>query len=126
VVSEGVESGSRPMVASGGLVGSSGEGFESPLINGPALHALAVNRKENKMSTAAVIFQQYFGSEAGRQRMEDAWLQFPDHKNGGGDLTNAADYVMEGMALRYADEYGHVWESIEAELRPMVESGLSK
>ena len=68
------------------------------------------------------IYHEYFDSELGRQRMEDAWLQFPEHRSGEGDMVNAADFVIEGIAAHVGDRAD--WTAIEAELRPMVEAGL--
>jgi len=78
-------------------------------------------KTEIQMSEAETIYHEYFSSEAGRQRMEDAWLQFPEHREGAGDMTNAADFVIEGIVAHFGDRD---WDAIVAELRPMVEAGL--
>jgi len=71
---------------------------------------------------AEKIYHDYFDSESGRQRMEDAWLQFPEHRDGEGDMVNAADFVIAGIAEHVGKRDD--WPVIESELRPMVEAGL--
>jgi len=74
---------------------------------------------------AGRIYHDYFGggpSSPGEQRMEDAWLQFPECRSGGGDLVNATDFIVAGIVEHVGERDD--WSEIEAELRPMVEAGL--
>ena len=75
-------------------------------------------------SEAERIYHDYFDgpTSPGEQRMEDAWLQFPEYRSGGGDLVNATDYIVTGIVEHVGDRDD--WGAVTAELRPMVEAGL--
>ena len=76
-------------------------------------------------SEAERIYHDYFGSPEGEQRWEDAWLQFPEYGNGGGDTDNAADFIVEGMVAKHAGDHGDAWGEIQEILYENVIAGLT-